>query len=425
MPGSPALYYLTDRTAHLSTTAMRIRAMIRCAATLCPAKTGWPFLLSVAFFLVIASTPLGPHEVQAGSLPWHAGNFRTLEAKYGDLVTLMQKLPHPNSNNYGKLSSTRQVNFNIFLEALFAAIDASLADGATGDWCGVKTKAATASYAINRWYDTASGRWFIYAYDTTQFGQAYIFINPFAKRNVVIEVPHEDFESGTKTQGARLFKALAARALVINKQHRCADPDSSDCTGTTTVCNSTGSSEPEPFRESDVAHHTANTFQLLHMRYTDMDPVTKFVQLHGFEGSHSDMVEIGDGTTNDVSPYSVSVLFANHLRKYVPAPGAVQSCQESVGDPPSGLCGASNVQGRYTDNPGGDACQTYTSTYSGRFLHVEQTEPLRNEDPGDGWDWSDIRNALLDTWPDCNMNDGASDCSLGPPQSQDATLPCP
>jgi hypothetical protein len=359
------------------------------------------------------------HAVQpAGIVFWHAGNFRELEDMSGDLVTFVQGLEHPNSGGYGKLSSTRQANFNLFLDALFTAIEASLADGSTGDWCGVGTKASAAGYAISRFYDTESGRWFVYAYDTTPFGQAYVFINPFAKRNIVIEVPHEGFESGTKTQGARLFKALAARALVINKEHRCSDPDSSDCTGGTHVCGGR-------FRESDVAHHTANTFHLLHMRYTDMDLMTKFVQLHGFDASPGDIAEIGDGTTNDYAPDSVSVLFANHLDKYVPTPRAVDSCQQYVGGPPSGLCGSSNVQARYTNNPGGDACMTSTSTYSARFLHLEQGEPLRDDDHSDGWYWGDIRDALLDTWPDCNMNNGATDCSLGPQQTQYSTLTCP
>jgi hypothetical protein len=362
------------------------------------------------------------HEVQAAStVLWHAGNFRHLEDMSGDLVTFVQGLEHPKSGGYGKLSSTRQANFNLFLDALFTTIEASLADGATGDWCGVKTKASAAGYAIARFYDTDSGRWFVYAYDTTPFGQAYVFINPFPKRNLVIEVPHEDFESGTKIQGARLFKALAARALIINKEHRCSDPEASPCSGATPVCDG----RDGPFRESDVAHHTANTFYLLHRRYTDMDLVTKFVQLHGFRATPDDMAEIGDGTTNDHAPDSVSVLFANNLDKYVPKPKAVDSCQQYVGDPPSGLCGSSNVQARYTNNPGGDACLTFTSTYSARFLHLEQGEPLRDDDDSDGWDWGDIRDALLDTWPDCNMNNGATDCSLGPQQTQYSTLTCP
>jgi hypothetical protein len=405
-------------------------------ATRLASKKALPILLPVALLLLAANTPLflgnaGSRrsvvfndEVQAASpVLWYSGNFRALEAMSGDLVTFVHGLEHPKSGGYGKLSTTRQANFHLFLDALFTAIEASLADGATGDWCGVKTKAGAAGYAVVRFYDTDSGLWFVYAFDTTPFGQAYVFINPFAKRNIVIEVPHEGFEFGTKTQGARLFKALAARALLINKEHRCSDPDVSPCTGETHVCDENDGRDGR-FRESDVAHHTANTFHLLHMRYTDMDPVTKFVQLHGFNATPGDMAEIGDGTTTDFAPGSVSVLFASNLGKYVPKPAAVDSCQQYVGPPPSRLCGSTNVQARYTNNPGDDACTTSTSTYSARFLHLEQGEPLRDDDSSDGWDWGDIRDALLDTWPDCNMNNGATDCSLGPRQTQDPTQAC-
>jgi hypothetical protein len=52
----------------------------------------------------------------------------------GDLLTFVQGLTHPNSAGYGKLSTTRKGNFNALLDSLFTAIDASLADGSTGDW---------------------------------------------------------------------------------------------------------------------------------------------------------------------------------------------------------------------------------------------------------------------------------------------------
>jgi hypothetical protein len=149
------------------------------AASRLPSKKGLPILLSVSLFLLTASAPLFlgnarsrrsvmfNHEVQAAStVVWPAGNFRHLEDMSGDLVTFVQGLEHPKIGGYGKLSQTRQANFNLFLDALFTAIEASLADGATGDWCGVKTKASAAGYAIYRFYDTDSGRWFVYAYDT-------------------------------------------------------------------------------------------------------------------------------------------------------------------------------------------------------------------------------------------------------------------
>ncbi len=353
---------------------------------------------------------------------WHAGNFRYLDAITDqDLLTFVQGLAHPNSGGYGKLSSTRTTNFNAFLDSLFTAIADSLADGSTGDWCGVKTKAATAGYAVRRFYDTGTGRWLVYGYDTTSFGQSYFFINPFAKRNIVIEVPHEGYEGGTKVEGVRLFRDLAARALIINKEHRCSDPDTSDCARN----QSTAACSDGRIRESDVAHHTANTFYLLHVRYTDMDSVTEFIQLHGMGGSSSDMVEVGDGTTSDYNTGSVSVSFADSLDQYVPTPSAVDSCQGYTGNPPSSLCGETNVEGRYTNGHDASSCPAGAGTDSGRFLHVEQAGALRDDDGSDGWYWGDIRDALLAVWPDCNMNNGATDCTLGSQQTVYSGLTCP
>lgn len=355
---------------------------------------------------------------------WYTGNFRFLEQKSGELVDFVGELEHPRLGGYGKLSSARRARLTVLLDALFAAIDASLLDPATGDWCGVQAAAAAAGYSIRRFYDTGSQRWLVYGSDTTSFGQAYFFLNPYAKRNLVIEVPHEGFETDTGVQGAQLFKGLAARALIINREHRCSDPDPSPCSGTTTVCDD----EPgaaSPFRESDVAHHTANVFYLLHARYTDMDADARFVQLHGFTSSESDIAEIGDGTTSDVTPTSVANAFAGALRPLVPLPAAVHSCQELVGDPPSGLCGETNVEARYTHQPNGAECPAAASVSSGRFLHVEQGLTLRDEDDADGWSRGDVAAALLATWPACTLNGGAGDCTLGPPHTQEPALACP
>jgi hypothetical protein len=367
----------------------------------------------VALALVFAASPS-----RAQSTLWHSGNFRYLTSQSGSLVTFVDGLSHPNAGGYGRVSSNRTANFNAFLDALSTAINASLADGNTGDWCGVQASAADAGYALRRFYDTATGRWFIYGYDTTSFGQAYFFINPFAKRNLVIEVPHEPYDLNTDIQGARIFTSLAARALIINKEHRCSDPDATSCSGTTDACGGF-------FRESDVAHEEQNTFHLLHRWFTDHDTATRFVQLHGMGGSSSDMAEIADATTNDQDPASVSVRFANNLDKYVPGPSTIDSCQEYAGNPPSNLCATTNVQGRYTHDQTINACTTSTSLASGRFLHIEQHASLRDTDDSDGYFWGDVRDALRDTWPACDMNNGATDCTLGSAQTQYSGWTCP
>jgi hypothetical protein len=361
--------------------------------------------------------PLGP---QARTL-WHAGAFRHLPSMSGDLESLVMAFEHPNAGGYGKLSESRADAFTTLLNGLFRAIDDSLADGNAGDWCGVIASANAAGYAVRRFYDTPTGRWFVYGYDTTAAGQSYFLLNPFAKRSLVIEVPHAGFETETDREGVRIFKALAARALLVNKEHRCSARDETTCDGRTTECDGF-------FRQSDVAHHPANTFMLLHERLTS-DSRSRFAQLHGMAGriasTRRNVAQIGDGTVSDTNAASVSVTFASHLRRYVPRNHGVHACQ-AAGTPPSPvLCGETNLQGRQTNAPAQDACTIGTSTMSGRFLHIEQHPSLRDGDDGDGFSWGDVRDALSDTWPACDMNNGAIDCELGPVQTRFDNLACP
>ena len=380
---------------------------------------GLCFYFRLLLVATIFVTSLAPPKPAVRTL-WHAGNFRYLDAESGKLLDDVGDLNHPVNREYGRLSVGRSDRFNALLNALFAAIDDSLADGATGDWCGVKNKAADAGYEVIRYYDTDSGRWFVHGRDKTRFGQSYFYINPFAKRNIVIEVPHEPYEPGIAVQGAKIFKDLAARALIINKEDRCSDPDEA------TRCNHGSSSAcgDGKIRESDVAHNTDNTFHLLHVRFNDMDPETRFVQLHGFRSEPGrQKAVIGDSSTIDVRDDSVSNIFANHLRSKVSSPSTVSSCQERVGDPNPAYCGEANAQGRYTNN--GDAC-TFTGISSKRFLHIEEVPSLRDDDEsGDGMSWRDVSEALKLTWRDSYMNNGATDDTLGPRQTQYETLSCP
>lgn len=385
----------------------------------------------LACALFFSSAPRRAPAAAPSTVLWHAGNFRYLDALQpgtvqDDTYTLRLQddaanLNHPYrpQGGYGKVSSTRRDKFNLFLAALFGAIRDSVADGSTGDWCGVKSKAADAGYDIWRYYESEFGRWLVYGRDRTQFGQAHFFINPFAKRNLVIEVPHGGYDTGTEREGAQLFTALAARVLIINKEDRCSDPDSTTCQAETNPSSCDGR-----IHESDVAHQPANTFHLLHVWLNDNDPNAKFVQLHGMTGTPSDVIEVGDSSKSHSAPNSVSVRFANNLRSVFPSGGAnVYSCQE--GTTPLDRCGTTNLQGRYTNDPTVDACSS-TGTYqsSSRMLHLEQATKLRNNDPTDGWHWTQIRDALALTWP-CDMNNGAADCTMGPPQTQYSTWACP
>jgi len=352
----------------------------------------------------LAGEAPGAREVER--VYWHAGTFRTLPALHGELIAFVDALPHPNSGGYGRVSTARAQRFRSFLDAMFEAIDLGLRDGNLPDWCAVQAAADDAGYELRRFRDETTGRWLLYGSDRTAYGQAYFFVNPRAKRNLVVETPHEPYDTDTAVQGTRIFLELAARALVINKEHRCSDSEEAACDhGTTSSCGGV-------YRQSDVAHNTDNTFHLLHVWLSDHDASTKFVQLHGFKGGADDRVEVGDGTYTDVDADSVSVAFARHLRKHVPSAGAVHACQES-GSTPAARCGNTNVQGRYTNGRSGDECTDGARYSSNRFLHIEQASTVRDADRSDGWWWGCVRDGLRDTWPACDLGTGSGDCDLG------------
>jgi hypothetical protein len=357
----------------------------------------------------------GEEDAEAGPKPvaWFEGTFRYLPAKEADLVDFVGALDHPNQGGYGKASSTRAARFETMLGALFEAVELALVDGTLPDWCGVSALALDAGYVLHRFRDAATGRWFLYGADTTAYGQAYFFVNPDARRNVVVESPHDPYDWATGKMGARVFLGLGARAFLLNKEHRCSDPDATPCDGITSACDGT-------YRESDVAHHTANTFHLLHRHLSDQDPSARFVQLHGFQGSSTDMVEVGDGSSSKNDPASVALAFASALRNYVPDPAAVFACQDSDNQPPSKLCGGTNVQGRATNAPSAEECTTGTTQSSGRFLHIEHAKGLREDAPSGGWFWTQVRDALHDTWPDCKD----ATCEIGPSQPNPVGCTC-
>lgn len=103
-----------------------------------------------------------------------------------------------------------------------------------------------------RFYDTDSGRWLIFNSDETPAGQAYFFVNPLAKRDVVIEALHEPIDAGTGLEAARVFMDVAGRVLLVNGAHRCSSDVATPCDGTTTACG--GGDRAYPI--SDIAHET-------------------------------------------------------------------------------------------------------------------------------------------------------------------------
>lgn len=408
-------------------------------------------LLAAAFVVAVpASTascdgdPVELARAQSLSLavtPWHEGNFRYLPApRSGDIAAFVASLEHPDDVSYVPLSPTRGGYFNAFVTALLAAIDASVQNGDNGDWCGVMAAADRAGYAVERFYDNGidpatnspRDRWFVYGYDKTTAGQAYFFINPGAKRDIVIEVPHastsEVAETHTDKQGVNMLVGLAARALLLNKAHRCTAPVASVCGGQSAVCNEKYEGPDNVYRSSDVAHTLDNSFHILHTRYSSRSTQTRFVQLHGMQSDDGEIMLASDGSTVKGSSRSNSVsgLFVDALMARVGSAlggnARASSCQRDGLEGFPDLCATHNVQGRTTNRSSSAlTCQSATETSSNRFLHLEQKLNLRTADLTNRW----VEQAVRTVWPACNMTSNALDCALGPPQSRPIGPVCP
>jgi hypothetical protein len=138
-------------------------------------------------------------------------------------------------------------------------------------------------------------------------GWGTVVLRPDAMRNVLVEVPHPLEDSRTRTQGVVLFRALAARALLVAGTHRCANAAPANCGGTTIACGEVG-----PYRESDTAHATQTMFQVTHQTLAPCDGDSLSLQLHGNSLATCPDLFISNGS---LQPGDVSQALAREVQR--------------------------------------------------------------------------------------------------------------
>jgi hypothetical protein len=124
-------------------------------------------------------------------------------------------------------------------------------------------------------------------------------LNPFPERDVVIEIPHGSFETGTVADGLDLFDRSGARALIIAGADRCAASTPSACDGKTAV-RGEGDEFNGPLRSyatSDVAHSLSNVFHTIHVSMASRWPHARFIQFHGMKPGPTSVI-LSDGSKN-------------------------------------------------------------------------------------------------------------------------------
>jgi hypothetical protein len=208
-------------------------------------------------------------------------------------------------------------------------------------------------------------------------------------RALVVEAPHPLFDTSTELQATDVFAKSGARYLLVAGTHRCADPDASACSGTTTACATSGS---VPYRVSDAAHEDELPFQGLHMLLSDGDATLVFLQLHG-NGEPCPTALVSD-CSGDWSAIGAAGMLASSL-----AAGGVTIGECGAGYPTStcDLCGTDNVQARYSAGSA-EAC-TALGTHYGRFVHVEQQLSLRAVPDGGVGGWQPMIDAVNAVFP--------------------------
>jgi hypothetical protein len=281
--------------------------------------------------------------------------------------------------------------------AFQAAFEGLLRDGAT--------PAATAAFdalgfELGGYADDGGAFWLVVEEKAPRTGGGTFVVNPAASRELWLEAPHADSDTGTLKQGASQLTALGARALLLTGANRCAASQATACDGKTAKCGGV-------LRVSDAAHSEDSYFMAAHRALRAVHPSGLAVNLHGMESDGSEAAVLGDGTKRD-NPTAVANALRDALNKRLPAGRKAYSCNDpSDSGQHRDLCGTNNVQGRY-DNGSAQACTTAAASSTGRFLHLEQDAQLRGAGAGA------LIEALAEVVPCTASGQGGMGCAAVP-----------
>jgi hypothetical protein len=198
-----------------------------------------------------------------------------------------------------------------------------------------------------------------------------------ATRELSHQAPHPIYDDTTEIQAITIFKKTDSRSYLMAGAHRYANLANSACQSS--------------YKESDVAHNTANMFHATNGELINYYGAASWyaIQWHGMKADTCPSTDVYPSHGVKVAPLAtdkISVLKANLL---------VHNPTWDVDLPGTGACtlnATDNTQGRLINGvPAGSVCGTAASSYNGKFIHIEQDPNFRNP--------SDWINPVKDTWP--------------------------
>jgi hypothetical protein len=198
-----------------------------------------------------------------------------------------------------------------------------------------------------------------------------------ARRELSHQAPHPISDSTTEMQAITLFKETESRSYLMAGAHRHANAAASNCQSS--------------YDQADAAHNTANMFHATNLELMEFYGAAPWyaIQWHGMAAATcpNTHVYVSHGvntlpSTNDKINQLRDNLLVHHPEWDVDLPGA-GACS---------LNGTDNTQGRLLNGvSAASVCATSASTYTGRFIHIEQDPTYRNP--------SDWIAPIADTWP--------------------------
>ncbi|MFT4645338.1 MAG: hypothetical protein ACI8ZX_001754 [Planctomycetota bacterium] len=223
--------------------------------------------------------------------------------------------------------------------------------------------------------------------DSNYWG-TYVY-NPNYCRALVIQSPHAKKDANTGHQGIHVFIETAAMFYQVNGTHRCNSSAFSNCSGTTTTCSSTSTSEA--YKISDLAHNTQSIFQRTTEVLFNAFDDTYFIQLHGFTKLSTDpFVILSNGTQEIPTLDYFTVLRANLYLEDTALTFKIAHIDTNW----TRLRGFWNTQGRFI-NSSTDHCNNNANETNGHFFHIEQERiRLRSDEIA----WNKMSNALKNTF---------------------------
>ncbi|MGH7772093.1 MAG: hypothetical protein ACREQA_07615 [Candidatus Binatia bacterium] len=290
---------------------------------------------------------------------------------------IVGQMPQRDSEGYVVPNDTEQGDWRIVVAQMLA-----------GDCDGITLPPSLSDiYAVRTFIDEGNGQGYCVLMEildedgngVVDRGWGTFIVSPNPSRELSIHIAHPIADSRTEDQGIGVFKGTNSRSFLMAGTHRDANSTPSTC-------------QPSEV-EADVAHNVANMFQptvqelINFYDFFGVDFVA--IQFHGMGASSCPGVDVYMTYGLETPPIEGDKLLELKSNLLMHNPDWVVTVP---GDEPScNFHGSTNVQGRLLNNVAAeDVCTIPASSYSGRFIHIEQKSAFR--DPNN---WID---AINDTW---------------------------